>query len=774
MVGITKFLKIKSYRIFKDFSWPRDLPAFARYNLFYGWNGSGKSTLSSLFSNMQRKESVNEGDVSVEIGGATGIRGSNFSTATIPPVRVFDEQFIRDTLVAVQSARAKPIFYLGQQSAEDARALKSKRDELKSVRDVLVSAISDAKAKTSAKERYASEQARLIKNHFSGSQTYVTFTKKRFIDGVARIKESQHQFQPLSEDEKTALDRKRFLQPKSDVKCVGGIDVGLKQLVESASDILDQTVVSTVLNELVSNPPLAKWVQDGLALHSGEHHTTKCRFCGNEFPEEKRRAYEAHFNDAYTRFQDAVRNVHNDVELRMKQLDVTLPAESSLYDDLQSEYRTAVANITAAISDVKAYQKVLLTGLEMKKSRPFERMQLADVLQENGLQISDVSKVEEAIAECFKVIGAIIERHNKQTTEIAKERDSAYTKLVRDWIVAAIPEYDTLVAEEKTALDKQNGLQARQDSLAREVDEIESRLIESRVPVDELNGELHSYLGRDELSFKFEDAGYRLLRSGRIANNLSEGENTAIAFLYFLKTLNDRSFDKANGVVVIDDPVSSLDDNALFSAFAFMKERVKDCGQLFVLTHNFSFFRQVKNWMFHLPDQKKKNLDRRPGRFYGLKCSMVDNDRAAAICALDPLLLEFESEYHFLFKTLCEVANAPGGEGLARYYNVPNIARRVLESFLAYYVPDKQGELFHKLEGIPYDEAIKTRILRLLNTYSHSATIAENGHDPTVLSETHDVVKELLEMIKTLDANHYNGMLSLISAADTEDEESGA
>ena len=62
------------------------------------------------------------------------------------------------------------------------------------------------------------------------------------------------------------------------------------------SSILEQTVVSSVLAELASDPPLARWVQDGLALHSGERQTTKCQFCGNEFSNETRHKYEAHFN----------------------------------------------------------------------------------------------------------------------------------------------------------------------------------------------------------------------------------------------------------------------------------------------------------------------------------------------------------------------------------------------------------------------------------------------------------------------------------------------
>ena len=93
-----------------------------------------------------------------------------------------------------------------------------------------------------------------------------------------------------------------------------------------------------------------------------------------------------------------------------------------------------------------------------------------------------------------------------------------------------------------------------------------------------MNAELRSYLGRDELQFQMKETGYTLTRSGKSVSHLSEGERTAIAFLYFLKSLQDRSFDLRNGVVVIDDPVSSLDANALFFAFGYMKERTKECG----------------------------------------------------------------------------------------------------------------------------------------------------------------------------------------------------
>ena len=98
--------------------------------------------------------------------------------------------------------------------------------------------------------------------------------------------------------------------------------------------------------------------------------------------------------------------------------------------------------------------------------------------------------------------------------------------------------------------------------------------------------------------------GYQIIRNKDKAENLSEGEKTAIAFLYFLKSLEDKSFDLKKGIVVIDDPVSSLDTNALFQAFGYVKDRTKDAGQLIILTHSHSFFRLVKNWFNHLPNRE--------------------------------------------------------------------------------------------------------------------------------------------------------------------------
>jgi len=86
------------------------------------------------------------------------------------------------------------------------------------------------------------------------------------------------------------------------------------------------------------------------------------------------------------------------------------------------------------------------------------------------------------------------------------------------------------------------------------------------------------------------------MRKDEVATELSQGERAAISFLYFLKTLDDKDFDRSRGVVVIDDPVVGLDEKSMSYAFNFLTDRVANVGQLFVLTHNLQFFQQVKAW----------------------------------------------------------------------------------------------------------------------------------------------------------------------------------
>ncbi|MBU9477653.1 AAA family ATPase [Burkholderia multivorans] len=95
---LERFDKIRDYRIFKDFSWPRDLEGFGRYNLLYGWNGSGKTTLSNLFKALQAHSDIRGGQIDFIIGG-NRVSGGTLSTSNaLPQVRVFNHATVASSV----------------------------------------------------------------------------------------------------------------------------------------------------------------------------------------------------------------------------------------------------------------------------------------------------------------------------------------------------------------------------------------------------------------------------------------------------------------------------------------------------------------------------------------------------------------------------------------------------------------------------------------------------------------------------------------------------
>ena len=153
-----------------------------------------------------------------------------------------------------------------------------------------------------------------------------------------------------------------------------------------------------------------------------------------------------------------------------------------------------------------------------------------------------------------------------------------------------------------------------------------------------------------------------------------------------------------------------------------MKERTKGAGQLFILTHNHSFFRLVKNWFNHLPGRNNKDEKKRPQRFYMLVTNIGDNGKTSSILKLDKLLHEYESEYHYLFQLVYTAANSDPATTLSAYYHMTNVARRLLESFLAFRHPKQTGELMKQLENVNFDSVKKTRMLRFFHTHSTFGT----------------------------------------------------
>lgn len=757
---LTRINKLR-LRVFHDFVWPKGLHTFARFNVIYGWNGSGKTTLSWLLSFVEKKVSPTEGDVELELDGSAKVAGSAFVSAQLPQVRVFNRDFINATLS--QTGVIAPIYFLGEDSIEKQVQIEQLKKELATTDSALRAAQDEKKNAESKLDDFCKDKAKFIKELLTtaNSQTYNNYDKRNFRRAVEGMDAQQAPVATLSDEQKAQLHSQKNAQPKPLVDKVVAPSIDLDALTSEVDTLVCRSVIAQTLNELTSNAKLAAWVQEGLHLHSGELTSDTCRFCHQPLQAARRAALEAHFNDAFAGFQKDLSALLSKLKAtKQTAASLSLPDVSCFYEALVLEVFPVRARVLTAQSETQATLDDLIARVEAKRDQPFTV--ITEQLQ--------ATRMPAPITDSVALFNEVVEHHNCISAEFTASVSSACKKLEASYVADAHAEFVRLSDAVKAATTKLDGTKTTQTEIQAHINELERAILEHRRPADELTAELRAYLGREELRFEAKDIGYALTRNGQHVANLSEGERTAIAFLYFLKSLQDRTFDLKNGIVVIDDPVSSLDDNALFSAFGYMKDRTKDAGQLFILTHSFSFFRLVKNWFHHLPGQRKKKIEDRPGRFFLLRTRRhADGSRTSELGHLDPLLEEYESEYQYLFKRVHEEANRNDVVQLEHHYGLPNVARRLIEAFLAFRFPEMSGDLGPRLERVDFDSAKKTRILRLLNTYSHAGAIADPGHDLSLLAETQPVLRDILEMMMVVDREHYDGLLKLVAVQPIEE-----
>ncbi len=752
MTPITRISRLRSCGVFRSFTWPPNLPEFKRYNLIYGWNGTGKTTLSRIFRNLGRREQPETGEVVLRTEDRN-VTGEEFPQSNLQ-VRVFNRDFIEQSVFSVKSGEMPSIFVLGTESAEKQQEVERLKQQLVIAQSQFESAESNKNKASQNFDRFCIDRARVIKDTLrsSGQNSYNNYNKSDFRDEATKmLKSGDRATYRLTEADRGRLLSQHQATPKDKVTELAYAMPNLESVTDRVSELLQTTVVSAAIDTLKDDAELASWIRQGLALHQGRD-IEKCQFCEQALPEHRLAALEGHFNDHYEQFIQRINqeiDTLKKMERRLKEFESALPNEEKLYDEYHAEFRVAKTQLTDVLQQLEEFLNAATQALEGKKSKVFESAKL------------DI-ETPPLKAEAAANLNSLIQKHNQASKELETRRKKARKRLADDMIAENLEEFVNLKEGTDTTKTTVETTKKEVEHLGAKVLRLEREITEHRRPAEELNEELRKYLGHDELRVEIKETGYTITRGRMPANSLSEGETTAIALLYFLKSLQGRDFTLENGVVVLDDPVSSLDANALFLASGLIRERTKDAGQLFVLTHNFSFFRQVRNWFRHVKGQNKSNKDKRPVRFFMLEPSSEDNVRSSTIRSLDPLLEKYESEYHYLFSQVYQASNSSESRSLGKNYILPNIARRMLETFLAFRFPHiSSGNLREKLKKVQFDETKKLRIIRFLNTYSHSLAVGEPEHDLTALAEGSGVLNDLLEMIRSVDEAHHSAMVQL-------------
>lgn len=747
MTAITHIRRLREWGIFHDFTWPADLPEFKKYNLIYGWNGSGKTTLSRIFRFLEARIPPPNGKIKLTVGGRD-ISHDQFTEITLP-IRVFNRDFIAESVFPI-GGEVAPIFILGKESIEKQKQVEQLKVNLAEEQTKLDKNLQNKNDAESFLDRFCVDKATIIRDTLrsAGQNRYNNYDKRHFHQCAEDMKRAgNRQTQELSPDGRDKLLMQIRSGPKSKLEPLTYRIPDLKAIEKTVTDLLSTTVMSAAIPLLKDDPELSLWVYSGLKLHK-ERETKSCLFCNQDISNERLSVLERHFSNEYEEFLRRVSDEIRAIQAMIKaSMDLVLPNTAQVYDDLSFEFESALFSVRRERDFVKSVLETLVKALEDKQTRVFQRVAL-DVT---------VSAINNDVVEC---LNKIIFQHNEACDDFQMRIDTARMKIEADLVASNLNEFvelgNAVQAAENAVTTTSYNVKVLEGNIA----QLEREIVEHRQPAEELNADLKQYLGHDELHLEIKETGYIIMRGNTPATALSEGETTAIALLYFLKSLQDHRFDLPNGVIVLDDPVSSLDQNALYAAFGYIRAKTQSARQLFALTHNFTFFKLLRGWFRNL-----RNEDKRAWCIYMLECAWNCDRRAASLRPIDPLLMEFDSEYQYLFSRIYRMAIEPSAPSLEAYYCAPSMARRVLETFLAFRLPDVGGQnrLWSQIVTVPFDEAKKSRIYRFLQMHSHRDSIGDPDEDLTLLTESRSILNDLISFMQTADEDHCCRMITRLT-----------
>lgn len=281
----------------------------------------------------------------------------------------------------------------------------------------------------------------------------------------------------------------------------------------------------------------------------------------------------------------------------------------------------------------------------------------------------------------------------------------------------------------------------------------------------------HSFLSLEAIEFEDEYTGdkkyrFEIHRDNKKAYHLSEGENSLIAFCYFMAKLQDIETKGKKPIIWIDDPISSLDSNHIFFIYTLINTQIfgesneeENFEQLFISTHNLNFLKYLKRLPKAHNDEKTKNENKKLYRHLIIE----RKDKESSIKLMPDYLRDYVSEFNYLFGQIykCSQLENVDDKSYTTFYNFGNNARKFLELFLYYKYPDSSNQMVKMKKFFGADSIPVVFTDRINNEYSHLSGVFERGESVLEVPEMNKTAKLIIERLKQ-DSDQYEALLNSI------------
>lgn len=738
--------------------WPDELPLGKR-SVIYGHNGSGKSSFATLLFEIASEETSTEVRWEDENAEVHTVRVGQGGPS--PAIAVFTKEWVRRNLAEfLEGATASPIVTLGEE-AIDAKEQESQ----------LAQQIADLRKKAEDADKKRRDNAAKAKKLATAAQdavaeqlrefAYQRFTKGKYSLPVVEAKLRDY-YGEFPDENEHAEALKRLGEGKAErVRVIPDPPSGHLTPLEGLNSLLTETPTRVALETLASDKNRQAWVERGVELHT---HLDKCLFCASAVTSDRREQLTKHFDQSWFQIREQARSLSQEVQRRRSAL-ASWVSQLAEPKHLSSDVRDGYAVYLQKVNEEASLQIAALEAIEDALNAKIEDPSVTPEEPEWSVLTSKVSAgpLQHAVAE-----------HNRQADEHEVVREGRFETVLNHLFGSRSEAFRTLEAQVKAAREEVEAANSGADLAQRTLEDVRQRQFSNSKMAETLTNDLARVYGKEHLSVAVTADGksYACRRGDAAATHLSDGERTTLSLLYFLRKLEDETTngDKSQRIVVIDDPSSSLDREALFATHQWLVDSLKGFGQFIVLTHDFGllglFLKSQKNaWT----DSRRKirkdgNADEKrfpKATFLEMFATTDSGGRRTKVAALPPMLLQHTTEYAYLFKQVMD--GVAEGADHERLFLLPNAARRVLEVFTSYKAPHL-GNFDQRLSSLT-DDAVANPyrdVYDFCNRFSHG----EGRESIDVLDGrvVHGQIRRCMEFFKFADAEHFERMCQATGA----------
>jgi wobble nucleotide-excising tRNase len=734
---------LRDFGIYRNFQ-GGGLPVFAKCNLIYGWNYSGKTTLSRLFQILEKPERISSWPNSsfrIVLSDGSAVTQTSLATNPPPKTRVFNRAFVVGNFAQEHTAPA--VFILGAQNL----ALRQRLELLNRRRE----RVTQLEARLQARARQAEgeiDQLGTDKARDAGNLLGDRLFRRPNL--MRRVEEVRQDYAAslLSDAEVTA--KLEICRTTSAWTVLSAVPTTVPDLVAQSASVaafLGQTASNRAIERLKTDRNLETWVRTGLALHQDKR---ECEFCASPISDARLELLRGHFSQEYEALVRELNAKFQDCQnLR---LDVPLPDERDFGPDLKAEFtglRDRIQNWKEWAGQVQAR---MVEALTQKQTR----IETAIAWE------ADLSRAAEGQT-LLEQVNALIQRHNQAANELTQAKANARAALEKHFAALLFRDSDLTGKENRVVEARQRATDATGvlGLVASQITAVELQVRQQSIGAAKLNDVLRFLLSGNNIEVAAVGDGlFEFRRDGAPAANLSDGEKTAIAFAYFLISLEANGAVLADTIVFLDDPISSLDSNHIYAVYALIAERLPACRQLFVSTHNSELFNLMKDEWFKARQQYANNPH--ACAYYVNRTLDGGAQWMAALEDLPAFLRKYKSEYHFVFAQLYAFANAQA-PSLHEAYTAPNLLRKFLEAYLGFKKPcvSKWSAKLDLLFATPEEQR---EIQKFADDASHLQGVSRALQQPNFITSAQSCVGKVIVGLKARDFGHYQSLCTVIGA----------